>query len=217
MIWRSTLLAALGMVAVSVAHAQSSGEKAAYVDGKASAAQIRSMMLGASMEKGVVFGAPAGGAAESGAEKGVRPDTISDSRPTQPPVTGVKPDVGATTQAAGCPPDTKSLAMPLYFELNSAQLSGETRRLLGEFASVVRSPEFSKCRFLVIGHTDARGGEAHNQALSEQRAEAVRTYLVKNEVTSSRLIPVGKGKREPYDEADPYSERNRRVEFRLER
>lgn len=213
MIGRISVFVALGLTVASAAYAQSSGEKATFVGGKASAADIRRMMLGGEdMAKGVSFG---GG--ESGGEKGVRPDTVTGGRPSPQPAPADGAGQQASASAAGCPPETRALAMSLLFETNSSQLSSETRRLLGEFASVVRGPEFATCRFLVVGHTDAKGGDAYNQALSEQRAEAVRSFLVKNDVAPSKLIPMGKGKRELYDAADPLSELNRRVEFRPER
>jgi outer membrane protein OmpA-like peptidoglycan-associated protein len=47
-------------------------------------------------------------------------------------------------------------------------------------------------------HTDARGGDAANQKLSENRAKACYIYLVKERgVDPRRIVPVGKGERAP--------------------
>ena len=67
------------------------------------------------------------------------------------------------------------------------------------------------------GHTDDVGSDAVNQRISEQRANAVASYLMAQGVQRERLETVGMGKRFPI--ADNATEqgraRNRRVEIRL--
>ena len=58
-----------------------------------------------------------------------------------------------------------------------------------------RSP--SSARYRLVGHTDSRGGEAHNQALSERRATSVLAAIVaKHPALDGRLEALGKGERE---------------------
>lgn len=65
-------------------------------------------------------------------------------------------------------------------------------------------------RIQVIGHTDRIGETKKNQALSEQRAEAVKTYLVKAGIAAERISTIGYGDSKPlYPSPDV---RNRRVE-----
>ena len=67
----------------------------------------------------------------------------------------------------------------------------------------------------VGGHTDSDGSDDYNQDLSEDRANAVRFYLVHNGVFVGRLKAVGYGETKPI--ADNATEegkaRNRRIEF----
>ena len=66
--------------------------------------------------------------------------------------------------------------------------------------------------FVIVGHTDRTGTRAYNDALSRQRADAVKDYLVKEMgVAAERLQTVGKGFSEPVDPKRPYAAGNRRV------
>lgn len=66
----------------------------------------------------------------------------------------------------------------------------------------------------IEGHTDNVGGEAYNQALSERRAESVKSYLVRQGIDSQRLAASGKGMHYPrVDNASADGrQQNRRVE-----
>jgi hypothetical protein len=67
--------------------------------------------------------------------------------------------------------------------------------------------------FVVAGHTDAAGGEAYNQDLSERRADAIKRYLVdKHGINGSDLVTVGYGKTKLKDPNQPLAEVNRRVQ-----
>ena len=64
------------------------------------------------------------------------------------------------------------------------------------------------------------GTEAYNQDLSQRRANAVKTYLIKTGVTPTQLVDaVGLGLTEPVaDNSTPEGRyKNRRVEFKLEK
>jgi len=67
----------------------------------------------------------------------------------------------------------------------------------------------------VEGHTDSVGGEEYNQRLSEQRAAAVRDYLVQNGIPMTNVTAVGFGKTRPVVSNDTAAGRqqNRRVEL----
>jgi outer membrane protein OmpA-like peptidoglycan-associated protein len=70
---------------------------------------------------------------------------------------------------------------------------------------------------LVEGHTDSTGKYESNIKLSERRAEAVRTYLVKKGVQPDRLEAKGFGPDRPVADNKTAAgrEANRRVEFVL--
>jgi OOP family OmpA-OmpF porin len=67
----------------------------------------------------------------------------------------------------------------------------------------------------VAGHTDGDGEDAFNQALSEQRAQAVVDYLVKAGLPPSRFTAVGYGSTQPVagNDTDEGKAQNRRIEF----
>lgn len=66
-------------------------------------------------------------------------------------------------------------------------------------------------------HTDARGAESYNERLSQNRANAIRDYLIANGVEDRRVEAVGYGEAQPIDTSqttEAYA-RNRRTEFVL--
>lgn len=70
----------------------------------------------------------------------------------------------------------------------------------------------------IAGHTDSDGDEKSNISLSQSRAEAVKDYLIKNGITSNRLVAKGYGESQPV--ADNSTEKgkasNRRTEIRIQ-
>jgi outer membrane protein OmpA-like peptidoglycan-associated protein len=74
------------------------------------------------------------------------------------------------------------------------------------------NPSFS---LLIVGHTDSQGDEAYNQRLSEDRAESVKSYLVKKGVGEISITAEGKGESEPIADNNTAEgrEKNRRVVF----
>lgn len=67
----------------------------------------------------------------------------------------------------------------------------------------------------VQGHTDNVGAAAHNQKLSQQRADAVKAYLVKRGIPDARLVSKGYGMTQPLVPNNSASNKalNRRVQF----
>lgn len=66
----------------------------------------------------------------------------------------------------------------------------------------------------IEGHTDSVGTDDYNQALSQRRAESVKSYLVRQGIGSQRIIASGKGEGFPVsdNESDGGRQQNRRVE-----
>ena len=125
---------------------------------------------------------------------------------TPPRPVATAPTAGA---AAAEPPPSLSLA--IQFELNSARVRPESGPVLGNLVAAMTSPDLRSHRFVIEGHTDARGNPANNQQLSQQRADEVRLYLVALGVHPSRLRAVGKGSSDLANARDPHSADNRRV------
>lgn len=70
---------------------------------------------------------------------------------------------------------------------------------------------------IAVGHTDAIGTEAYNQALSIRRVEAVKAYLVSKGVPSGQIRIEGKGETQPVASNQTREGRaqNRRVEIEV--
>src|SRR4051812_21823471 len=84
------------------------------------------------------------------------------------------------------------------FEYDSDRLTPQARRQLDELAAALSFAIPADEPFEVGGHTDAKGTEAYNMDLSQRRAEAVRTYLVREHKLDPAMIrPRGVGKSEP--------------------
>jgi outer membrane protein OmpA-like peptidoglycan-associated protein len=112
-------------------------------------------------------------------------------------------------------------ALPINWNLNSATLTPEAKRLIDSRLLPVLAQN-PGVKLEVASHTDARGSDSNNQVLSEARARAVVTYLTTKGVNPSLLVANGYGEERLKNRcADGVSctERehavNRRTEFRL--
>ena len=104
-----------------------------------------------------------------------------------------------------------SLSLAIQFDLNSARVRPESGTVLGNLVAAMLTADLRGNRFLIEGHTDARGNTGANKLLSQQRADEVRLYLVALGVHPARLKAVGKGSAEPANPRDPLAADNRRV------
>jgi OmpA-OmpF porin, OOP family len=107
-----------------------------------------------------------------------------------------------------------TIRQQIQFALDSAVILPESFGLLTEIAdTVIRHPEIKRVE--VQGHTDNSGTPDHNKVLSEQRAEAVRAWLVQHGVPSDRLVAKGYGQEKPLVPNVTAGNRaqNRRVQF----
>lgn len=99
------------------------------------------------------------------------------------------------------------------FKLGSADLPEMLRRQLDVFASVLAGKRGTGRVVRVEGHADASGANDANLALSQKRADAVKTYLVERGADPAMLEAVGMGAKAPKPGTDPFSPLNRRVEI----
>ncbi len=102
----------------------------------------------------------------------------------------------------------------INFEFNSAKLSPDSQEQLSELAKALNNPELKDYKFKITGHTDAVGSDAFNLTLSKRRAGSVLDYLASRyQVSVSRLVADGMGKRLLKYPNDPKNGGNRRVEI----
>jgi outer membrane protein OmpA-like peptidoglycan-associated protein len=102
----------------------------------------------------------------------------------------------------------------VQFTPGSAEVLSESDNLLRQVADVLlRSPQVELVE--VQGHTDSTGGRELNMTLSQQRADAVRDWLVKAGVAAERLQAKGYGPEQPIRPNNNAQNRaiNRRVQF----
>ena len=83
----------------------------------------------------------------------------------------------------------------VYFGYDSADLSNEAKQLLDKQSRFLRAN--SDLSFTIEGHCDERGTREYNLALGEQRATAVRDYLVIEGIDPDRLRVISYGKEKP--------------------
>lgn len=109
--------------------------------------------------------------------------------------------------------DLPTVSFEIFFEYNSAALSPQSIPTLVKLGQALKDDRLSRYRFLIAGHTDAAGGREYNRALSERRADTVRTFLVASfGISADRLSTLGFGMEQLRDVANPLSGLNRRVE-----
>lgn len=124
-----------------------------------------------------------------------------------PPPAGV-----ATTRSMrNLVPQKRELDLVVQFDFDSARLQAVSRPLLQNLAEAMATPRLSATRFLVQGHTDAKGTAAYNDALSARRAQAVADFLQSKGIAADRLKTEGKGFSELLLKDQPEAPENRRV------
>jgi outer membrane protein OmpA-like peptidoglycan-associated protein len=101
----------------------------------------------------------------------------------------------------------------ILFGFDKSGLSNEAKTNLDKLVQVLKS--YSDTDIELQGHTDSKGSLSYNQTLSEDRAEAVSSYLASNGISHSRVVTKGFGESVPKYENDTADGRmkNRRVEF----
>lgn len=103
------------------------------------------------------------------------------------------------------------------FDFDKAVLKEQGKAELSKLGEYIRSKGMTVVDLDVVGHTDSMGSEEYNQALSERRASAVKTYLVSRGIDASIIDVIGKGEEEPTASNDTAEGRtlNRRVEIHV--
>ena len=105
-----------------------------------------------------------------------------------------------------------TLRLMVEFASNSSEVRSFYSEQLAEVAALLQAePE---TELLLTGHTDSTGSADYNQSLSEQRAAAVKAYILERyDISSARITTEGRGESEPLASNDDETGRaaNRRV------
>jgi outer membrane protein OmpA-like peptidoglycan-associated protein len=164
--------------------------------------------------------------AKSGLDAGTQakpPDPAKSTAPGQPDKDAAA-GKGASTASgevasatAGGSTDTEqmpSVDLEVLFEYKSARIAPDAVAALTTLGRALADARLAGDSFLIAGHTDAKGGEDYNLRLSQQRAEAVRDYLVREfGIDQKRLVAQGFGQRRLKVPENPLDAKNRRVQI----
>jgi outer membrane protein OmpA-like peptidoglycan-associated protein len=103
--------------------------------------------------------------------------------------------------------------LDIQFDYNSAEIRTTSMPSVQALGKALSNENLKGSTFVVAGHTDAIGGEAYNQDLSERRADSIKRYLTdKYGINGTDLVTVGYGKTKPKDANAPMDPINRRVQ-----
>src|SRR5690606_18843627 len=132
------------------------------------------------------------------------------------------PTVKGTVANFGCPELSEEheaklnqYAKTILFNSGKSTFQKQTYPVLQAITSILK--EYPDSKFSIEGHTDSDGSDALNQKLSEDRAGAVKNYLIENGIDASRLSSSGYGESRPIDTNKTAAGKanNRRVEVKL--
>jgi OmpA-OmpF porin, OOP family len=121
----------------------------------------------------------------------------------------------------GCPiseyipePEKPVILTGVHFEFNKSILTPDSKTILDKVAASLK--ERPDVKVEIAGHCDWVGSDAYNLKLSDQRAAAVREYLISKDVMAGNLTSKGYGETQPIadNKTDEGRAKNRRVELR---
>ena len=111
----------------------------------------------------------------------------------------------------------ESAVRPVFFLFDSYTLSDDAKLSLDGSIRWLNMFENRHIKFVIEGHTDARGTEEYNLALGDKRASIVKDYMILNGIEESRIMTVSMGEERPFDTTgtDEGHSLNRRAHFVL--
>ncbi len=103
----------------------------------------------------------------------------------------------------------------IFFDTAKAHIQAKSYNLLDQVAQTIKG--HADFRIRIEGHTDAQGKVDANLKLSQDRADAVRSYLISRGISADRLTAGGYGSAQPIADNKTAGgrEANRRVEFHI--
>jgi outer membrane protein OmpA-like peptidoglycan-associated protein len=113
------------------------------------------------------------------------------------------------------PMKKKMILRGVNFDFDKSNIRADARPVLDDAIRTLK--EYGDVQVSVGGHTDSRGTEAYNQALSVRRANSVATYLERGGIPRNRLEVRGFGESQPVasNDTDDGRAQNRRVELNV--
>lgn len=161
-----------------------------------------------STARGAIIGAAVGGTA--GAVIGRQMDKQAEELEGDLDNADVTPIPGENGETAGI---AVRFDNALLFDLGQATLRSGVQADLRDLAASLRN--YPGHDAVIVGHASTDGSTQLNQNLSDQRAQAVRNFLVGQGLASARLQAYGVGESEPLAGVPGTSPENRRVEIAI--
>lgn len=103
-------------------------------------------------------------------------------------------------------------AKTILFDVNKSVVKTQAEFILDNIAKIMN--ENDDFNFIIEGHTDNTGVAEHNLQLSQERADAIKAYLIRKGVKAKRLEAKGYGQTRPIESND--IERGREINRRVE-
>ena len=103
----------------------------------------------------------------------------------------------------------------VFFDTGKATLKNESFKALNDLAEVMKIKNTMVIE--IAGHTDNVGSPESNVKLSEERANAVRNYLIQKGIQPTRVTTKGYGDTQPVEDnsTEAGKQKNRRTEVRV--
>lgn len=142
-------------------------------------------------------------------------DGIMDKNDNCPTVKGVASNKGCPEVTVETKKVFQEALRGINFETSRSIIKGNSYPILDKVVSVMRNnPDY---KLSIEGHTDSQGDDAMNLKLSQDRAAAVKSYLVGKGIASNRMTSLGFGETRPVADNNTREGRamNRRVEFKV--
>lgn len=122
-------------------------------------------------------------------------------------------DRGVKVEGEREPDGPPSIDLHISFAFDSDQLDTDALMILDNLGRALADRQLSSYRFMIAGHTDAKGTDVYNQSLSQRRAASVKAYLIeKYAIAVPRLATTGYGESQLLDPSRPEDGINRRVQ-----
>ena len=121
--------------------------------------------------------------------------------PAPPPAPAPAPAPAPLIVAEAPPPPPVVRQFVVFFDFDRSSLTPEALQVVG--AAVMTAKASGMAKIMVIGHTDTVGSQRYNQALSERRANSVKTELVRLGLNAGDVETIGRGFSEPLVSTGP--------------
>jgi outer membrane protein OmpA-like peptidoglycan-associated protein len=130
--------------------------------------------------------------------------------PAPTPAAPEEPKQAKRADSAGA----ASVDLEIFFAYKSTAITPQAASALVPLGRALGDARLAGNTFLIAGHSDGKGSAEYNVDLSQQRAEAVRLYLItKFGIDPERLIARGMGAKQLKNAKDPLAAENRRVQI----